>query len=150
MKPEPQLLDRYLDGELTPEEQGLLAEWLAADAEHIRQFVRETSLHRQIRETMLARPYHAYGRSEVENAQPKDQPSPVRWLARRREQLLDFPWLASPRWALAAAAVFLCVLVLPGFLRTQGVPELAFFTGAQIQILRGGQSVAAEVGFGHG
>src|SRR5512135_3001263 len=59
-----QLIDAYLDGELTSEEQGRFAEWLAADAEHIRQFVRESHIHRQIREVMLARPYRAYGLSE--------------------------------------------------------------------------------------
>lgn len=146
MKEESQLLDRYLDGELTPDEERRLAEWLAADAEHVRQFVRETSLHRQIRETMLARPYRAYGLSEVESAEPKRWQSPIRSLARQLGQLFEFPWLPSPRWALAAAVVILCVFVLPGFLRTQGVPELASVAGGRVEILRGQQAIAAEAG----
>src|SRR5205814_1816118 len=42
MNKEQQLIDDYLDGELSPDEEGRLTEWLAADTEHVRLFVRET------------------------------------------------------------------------------------------------------------
>ena len=71
MSKEQQLIESYLDGELTADEEGRLTEWLATDAEHVHQFVRETHLHRQIREVMLARPYRAYGLSEVASAERK-------------------------------------------------------------------------------
>src|SRR5947208_3405946 len=41
MNDERQLIDGYLDGELTRDDESRLAEWLAADGEHVRQFVRE-------------------------------------------------------------------------------------------------------------
>ena len=50
-----ELIHRYFDGPLTDEEAAQLAEWLARDAEHVRLFVRESHLHRQIRERMVAR-----------------------------------------------------------------------------------------------
>jgi ferric-dicitrate binding protein FerR (iron transport regulator) len=50
-----ELIHRYFDGSSTDEEAAQLAEWLARDAEHVRLFVRECHLHRQIREKMVAR-----------------------------------------------------------------------------------------------
>ena len=46
MNDERQFIDGYLDEELTRDEERRLAEWLAADSEHVRQFVRDAQLHR--------------------------------------------------------------------------------------------------------
>lgn len=148
MKAEQPLVDRYLDGEITPEEQGRLAEWLAADAEHVRQFVRETSLHRQIRETMLARPYHAVGLSEVESPGPKESPPPVHWLARQWEQLFGFPWTPARwgAWALAGCLVLAAGLGVWCFGPTVGEPALAGVQGSGLSLERAGHSIPAVAG----
>ncbi|PYI82376.1 MAG: hypothetical protein DME26_17850, partial [Verrucomicrobia bacterium] len=59
MNDERELIDAYLDGDLTADEEGRLAAWLAADTDRVRQFVRETHLHRQLREAMLARQFQS-------------------------------------------------------------------------------------------
>ncbi len=59
------------------------------------------------------------------------------WIAR---------WLPSPRWIVATALVLLAILALPGFLRTEGVPELAPVAGGRIEILRGQEAIAAVAG----
>jgi hypothetical protein len=165
MKQEQQLLDSYLDGELTPDEQARLAEWLAADAAHVRQFVRETSLHRQIRESMLARPYHAYGRSEVENAQPKARSASVSVSASRNQTVvaadvrrrisgrlsassprrLQFERAAKP-FLLALAASIVLVAGVWWFSPTQGAPALAEIQGTGLTLERGSQTLPAVAG----
>jgi hypothetical protein len=52
-----ELIEIYLDGELTTEQEKRLADWLAADREHMRRFVREVHLHRQLRDIMLAQSF---------------------------------------------------------------------------------------------
>jgi ferric-dicitrate binding protein FerR (iron transport regulator) len=49
-----ELIDAYLDGELTPEGEAELAAWLAADREHLRRFVFETHAHRQLRDLLVS------------------------------------------------------------------------------------------------
>src|SRR5207244_8702852 len=93
-------------------EEGRLTEWLATDAEHVHQFVRETHLHRQIREVMLARPYRAYGLSEVASAaERKVGEAPIRWLQRQLWKWLGLPWPPALRWAVAPAV---CLALVAG------------------------------------
>lgn len=54
MKDMRELLDAYLDGELTPGEQRQLQAWLLADRENARQFARETHAHQTLRESFAA------------------------------------------------------------------------------------------------
>ena len=49
------LIDLYLNGELTPEQAGELEAWLAQNDENVREFVRETHAHGQTRALVLAR-----------------------------------------------------------------------------------------------
>src|SRR2546427_13240127 len=126
MSKEQQLIDSYLDGELTADEEGRLTEWLAAEPEHVHQFVRETHLHRQIREGMLACPYRAYGLSEVASAERKVGQAPMRWLPRQLSQWLGLPWSPTLRWLLAPAV---CLALVAGlsfwyFGPTMGKPVL--------------------------
>ncbi len=50
MKTMEALIDAYLDRHLTPEQAQELAQWIAADPEHARQFARELMLHRAMRD----------------------------------------------------------------------------------------------------
>ena len=165
MKDEQPLVDLYLDGELTPEEQARLTEWLAADAEHVRQFVRETSLHRQIRETMLARPYHAVGLSEVESAEPKARPALVPVSVSRNQAVVAGDLRRRIFWRLSASlpgrrqferaakpvilALAASIVLVAGvcfFGPTRGEPMLAEVQGPGLSLERGGQSLLAIAG----
>src|SRR4029079_9887411 len=48
-------IDAFLDGELTPALEAELRDWLIADRDHLRVFVRETPLPRSVRTELLAR-----------------------------------------------------------------------------------------------
>jgi ferric-dicitrate binding protein FerR (iron transport regulator) len=149
MSEEQQLIDAYMDSELTSEDEVGLAEWLAADDEHVRQFVRETYLHRQIREVMLARPYRAYGLSEDDHAARQAKAAPVRWLGGQLGRLLGFRWPLALRASFAALAVCLMVAVAVGFWclgPTMGEPVLAEVRGAGISLERAGQPVPTLAG----
>ena len=149
MSEEPQLIDAYLEGELTSEEEGRFAEWLAADAEHVRQFVRETYIHRQIRELMLARPYRACGLAEDDQDARQAKAMPVRWLSGQLERLLGFRW--SPALGGSLAALVACLLLVAGggfwyFGPTMGEPVLAEVRGGELSLERAGRPVAAQAG----
>src|SRR5436305_1501757 len=103
-----QLMDGYLDGELTRDDERRLAEWLSADREHVRQFVRETQLHRQIRDTMLARQFQAGALATVGRAAREPWPWPVRALA----QLVAWPW--APALRRAWLPLTACVALVAG------------------------------------
>jgi ferric-dicitrate binding protein FerR (iron transport regulator) len=151
MSEERQLIDEYLDGGLTSEENDRLTKWLAADAEHIRQFVRETHLHREIREVMLARPYHDCGLADVENLK-RGAVRSQRRLGKRQvpaklklESLrVAWSWLWRPAVALAA-----CLLLVGAgiwFFPAAGVPVLAEVTGGELALERAGQILVGTVG----
>src|SRR5437867_2767534 len=149
MNDEWQLIDGYLDGERTADEQRRLAEWLAADREHIRQFVRETQLHRQLRETMLASQFQTDALAAVERAERKPSPSPIRTLADWLAQLFGFPWPPARRGAWVAVAA--CLALVAGlsvwyFGPTVGEPLLAEVQGSGLSLERAGQTLAAEAG----
>ena len=149
MSEEPQLIDAYLDGELTSEEEGRFTEWLAADAEHVRQFVRETHVHRQIREVMLARPYRAYGLSEADPAARQSKAAPVRWLGSQLRRLLGFRWWPALGGSLAALATCLVVVAAVGFWYfgpAMGEPVLAGIQGTGLSLERASQSLPALAG----
>ena len=97
-----ELLDAYLNGEATPEGEERLAEWLQADPENLRTFVRETALHGAMRDLVVARSVQAELAEEME---PLACPLPARRPVRR----------ARLAWA-AAAAVLLTVGALASIL----------------------------------
>ncbi|PYJ95733.1 MAG: hypothetical protein DME23_22935 [Verrucomicrobia bacterium] len=145
MNDEPQLIDGYLDGELTADEERRLAEWLAADREHVRQFVRETYLHRKIRETMLARQFRADAVATVDRAAREPWP----WPARVLPQLVALPWTTVLRrvWLPLTA----CVALVAGFCvwcfgPTMGEPVLAEVSAGGVMLERAGKTVAATGG----
>lgn len=78
MNDEHELIDAYLDGELTPDGERQLARWLAVDSENVRDFVREAQLHRQIREAMLARQFQAGAVAAPKRSAPGLRSSPLR------------------------------------------------------------------------
>ena len=145
MNDERQLIDGYLDGELTRDDESRLAEWLAADGEHVRQFVREIQLHRQIRETMLARQFQADTLATVSRVAREPWPWPVRALA----QLFAWPWAPALRraWLPLTACVTLVAGVAVWWVGpTMGEPVLAEVSAGGVTIERAGQTIAAMAG----
>jgi len=149
MNDEWQLIDGYLDGELTADEERRLAEWLAADREHIRQFVRETQLHRQLRDTMLARQFQTDALAAVERAERKRSPSPIQSLTDWLRQLLAYPRSPARRGAWVALAACLALVAGLGvwyFRPTVGEPVLAEVQGTGLSLERAGQTLPAAAG----
>jgi len=149
MNDERQLIDGYLDEELTRDEERRLAEWLAANREHVRQFVRDAQLHRQIRDTMLARQMQTDALAAVERAERKPTPSPLRSLADWLSQLFALPWIPARRGAWMALAACLALVVGLGvwyFGPTVGEPVLAEVQGAGLSLERAGQTLPAVAG----
>jgi hypothetical protein len=157
------LLARVLDDELTPTESDELIAWLrqnpAAGSEVNEQLQLWELFSQQVRAERSSGAFAEACRTRLlANADERKFVHETELRLRRSvepdgislaDRLLHLRqritrWLLSPRRALAAAVIMVCVFVLPGFLRPQGVPELASFTGTQIQILRGGQAVTAQ------
>jgi hypothetical protein len=144
-----ELIDTYLDGELTAEEESRLADWLAADPGNMRAFVLETHLHRQLREIMLAESFQAEIESPEEKTGHTGQLLPVDligrtigdWFAFPASRVLRSPWLIG--------AFCLALIIGAGvwlFGPTMGQPTLAEIQGAGFSIERAGQSVPARIG----
>ena len=147
MKDERQLIDRYVDGDLTLEEERRLAGWLTADGEHIREFVRETHLHRQLREAILARPFQDEARTAVQQARRKSSPLPARSLARWLAQRFDFPSVLRRAWLPLAAGLMLIAGAGAWFFGApRGEPVLAEVQGAGFSLERTGQPLPASLG----
>ena len=145
MNDDRQLIDGYLDGELTADAERHLAEWLAADREHIRQFVRETQLHRQIREAMLARQFQTDALATVDRVAREPWPWPVRALA----QLVAWPWAPALRRAwlpLTACVALVAGLAFWWFGPTMGEPVLAEVSAGGVTVERVGQTIAGTAG----
>jgi len=111
------LIDDYLDGEMTPETEKQLVEWLAADPEHVRMFVRESHAHRSLRDLLVARKMQSSLREEAEDRSGRRTPRPFRFF--RASSRPAFPWIVA---AAAAAALLVAALVLPLLRRPGGPP----------------------------
>jgi hypothetical protein len=149
MNDERQLIDGYLDEELTRDEERRLAEWLAADSEHVRQFVRDAQLHRQIRDAMLARQVQTDALAAVERAERKPSPSLVRSVADWLAQLFALPLTRARRGAWVATATCLALVVglsVWYFGPTMGEPVLAEVQGTGLSLERAGQTLPAVAG----
>lgn len=144
-----ELIDKFLDDELTAEEETRLADWLAADPGHMRVFVRETHLHRQLREIMLADSFQAEIEAPVEKTERTGRLSlvdlvghaVVQWFTFPAPQILRRPWMLG--------AFCLALIIGAGvwlFGPTMGQPTLAEVHGAGFSIERAGQSVPAKIG----
>ncbi len=96
------LIDDYLDGELTPEDEKKLVEWLSSDPEHVRTFVKVTHAHRYLREIMLSPGAGAPLREESEARPGRRHLSPRHPSAAPLG--LPLPWFVG-----AAAAVLVVV-----------------------------------------
>jgi hypothetical protein len=55
MNSEKNIVDAYLDGEMTPETERQLIEWLASDRENIRHFVIATHEHKIMRDIIFSK-----------------------------------------------------------------------------------------------
>ena len=144
-----ELIDTYLDGELTAEEESRLADWLAADPGNMRVFVRETHLHRQLREIMLAESFQARIESPVEKIERIGRLSPVDLIGRTIGQWFTFPASRVLRHPWLVGAFCLALIIGAGvwfFGPTMGQPTLAEIHGAGFSIERAGQSVPAKIG----
>src|SRR5262245_51604261 len=63
------LFDAYLDDALTPDENHELQRWLAADRQHIRQFVFAVHQHRALRSQALGRRAETFGEIALDGAE---------------------------------------------------------------------------------
>ena len=144
-----ELIDAYLDGELTAEEEARLADWLAADPGHMRVFVRETHLHRQLREIMLADSFQAGIEMPGEKTERTGRRLPVDLIGRAIGQWFAFPATQMLRRPWPLGAFCLALIIGTGvwlFGPTMGQPTLAEIHGAGFSIERAGQSVPARIG----
>jgi hypothetical protein len=144
-----ELIDRYLDGELTADEETRLANWLAADVEHVRMFVREAHLHRQLRDIMLAQQYHAGAEALVKKAKRAGWHSAVGGFGHVAAG--RFPFFPSDAFRrawlpIAACLALLIIGVFWLFGATVGQPSLAEVHGDGFSILREGQSIPISAG----
>jgi hypothetical protein len=144
-----ELIARYLDGEPTADEETQLANWLAADVEHVRIFVREAHLHRQLRDIMLAQRYHAGAEALVKKAKRAGWLSNVGGFGRNVAG--RFPFFPSDafrraRLPIAACLALLIIGVVWLFGATVGQPALAEIHGEGLSILRAGQPLPISAG----
>ena len=133
-----QLIDSYLDGELTTDQETRLTDWLTADRDHMRGFVREAHLHRQLREVMLAQSCQVQASPLVAKVKP---PQALSMLA---AAVLAFRRIWLP------FAVCL-VLAITGFgvwyfNPAVGAPALADIRGSGLILERAGKRLPAAVG----
>ena len=135
-----ELIDDYLDSEMSAEQESQLANWLAADREHMRLFVREAHLHRQLREIMLAQAFQAKASSFVAKKERLDQISLITAVlfAFRRA------WVPVTV-CLAVAITGLGIWYLNP---TAGQPALADVQGSGLILERAGRQIAATPGLG--
>jgi hypothetical protein len=132
-----ELIDSYLDDELTSDEEARLADWLSADRDNMRAFVRSAHLHRQLRSIMLAHPFHAGADAVVKKAERTTLLSSI----------ASTVLALRPAWLPIAA----CLVLLIGtgvwfFGATMGQPNLVEVHGAGLSILRAGQSIPVVAG----
>ena len=132
-----ELIEIYLDGELTTEQEKLLADWLTADREHMRCFVRETHLHRQLRDIMLAQSFQVKAGPVAGKVKQPDALS-----------LITAAVLAFRRTWLPFAV---CLVLVLGFgvwyfNPTSGQPVVAEVQGSGLILERAGQRFPATVG----
>jgi hypothetical protein len=144
-----ELIDRYLDGEPTAEEETLFANWLAADVENMRMFVREAHLHRQLRDIMLARRYEAGAETPVKKAELSGWLSSIRGFGRAVAGRLAFIPADAFRRVWPPITACLALLIIGGvwlFGPTAGQPSLAEVHGDGLSILRGSESLRVIAG----
>jgi len=133
-----ELIDSYLDGELTTEQEKRLADWLTADREHMRRFVREAHLQRQLRDILLAQSFQVKTRPLVAKLEPPAALS-----------LITAAVLAFRRVWLPFAVCL--VLAITGFgiwyfNPTVGQPALTEIQGSGLILERAGHRLRATVG----
>jgi ferric-dicitrate binding protein FerR (iron transport regulator) len=149
MNADHELIDTYLDGELTAEEESRLADWLAADPGNMHVFVRETHLHRQLREIMLADSFQAGIEMPVEKTERTARLLPFDLIGRAIGQWFALPAPQMLRRPGLAGAFCLALIIGAGvwlFGPTMGQPMLAEIHGAGFSIERAGQPVPARIG----
>jgi len=83
------LIDGWLDGELSAEQTRRLEAWLREDEQHVAEFVRATSLHRQLRDMLLGQQAQAAVLGDLAPAEDKREQVPVP-PARPRSSILGF------------------------------------------------------------
>jgi ferric-dicitrate binding protein FerR (iron transport regulator) len=150
-----ELIQAWLDGEATPEQQAQLGEWLKLDRANVQLFVREAHMHRALREMSLAKaglPAH-----ESSGTAKKVDLSPA---AQKRSSKL---WigLALAACALLAVGIFFQTQhrpretvtvkppVTPPVTPPVAHPVLATIAeaGAEVRVRRGEKSLSAAAGF---
>ena len=147
MNDERPLIDSYLDGELIPDEESRLAEWLAADRAHVRQFVRETHLHRHLREAMVGRQFQDDTLVALERAESRPWAPRVRSLADHLAHLFALASTVRRMWLpLAVCLALMTGVALWYFGPIMGEPVLAEVEGIGFSLERAGQPITPLAG----
>ncbi len=135
------LIDIYLDDQLDGHQAETLRTWLGADREHMREFLRRTSMHHALRSEL-----HAAGAcdrflEEAERSDAAQRPGPAR---RRplRPPIRAWQWRA---WGGALAAALVVAIVFPQ-LFTRHLEADATITTGQARLDRGGATISIHAG----
>jgi hypothetical protein len=137
MKNHRALLDAYLDGYITPQQEQQLMEWLSRDPEHVRIFVRETHAHGVMRDVAL---------SSVET-EAFDRKRPTRRAPRPAHRVRWGAWIA-----VAACLTIVTGTVLYNMHRSHQLPEVIAATARvrtttpAVKIIRQGKTIVAVIG----
>ena len=135
------LIDAYLDDSLDEAEAGELQRWLAAERGNLRDFMRATAVHRELRREFLGAAARSGFAAATDAARARPQASSRRLALRRRRRS---SWL--PRLGLAAAA---CLLIALGALLLaprEGGGAQVQMTAGTVTTERGGSMVVLRQG----
>ena len=147
-----QLLEGYFEDDLTAAEQSQLRDWLLADAEHVRLFVREAHLHRCLQlEARVHRHVADFAaRLSESHSEPEKPTSGDHAHGADETSLIAFPepvprrnlWKPSPFLAVAAGVVLLLGFASWLFPQTTDLATLKLTAGMTVTIERGSDTFA--------
>ncbi len=139
-----QLIDAYLDDQLDDAGVAELQRWLSADREHLREFLRLTATHRDLRREFLGAAARSGFADSVSATDPSSarftRPSSRRQTVRRRQRA-SWQWLG-----LAAAACLVIGIALPLLRSTPENGERVVVSAGTATVIRGGTSVVLRSG----
>ncbi len=140
-----QLIDAYLDDSLDDAGVAELQRWLSADREHLREFLRLTAIHRDLRREFLgAAARSGFADSVSNNDQPSarlTRPSSRRLIVRRRRQRASWQWLG-----LATAACLVIGIAWSSLRSAPEIGERVVVSAGSATVVRGGASVVLRAG----
>lgn len=139
------LIDAYLDDHLDDAGVAELQRWLRADRAHLREFLRLTAIHRDLRREFLgAAARSGFADSDSASDQPSARlarPSARRLTIRRRRQRASWQWLG-----LAAAACLVIGIALSPLGSRAETGERVVVSSGTASVVRGGTTMVVRSG----